>query len=239
MNLIEKIKEYLKNEELVNLFMIKGYKPIVTENWFGLLNLENDKLEKISVYSNDNNRIKFEGEKWKYTLNRDNSGNLYLDHLLIGDIKNKEFELIMRQNKDKDGNTSFTIKLIDDNVRHLYEINENSIHIIKQQTIPREFIFDEDKFIEKDENNQSKDIVEEFVFHKTDEVAELEECDLTKRVTCMKEFVILEKYYPSITAYIERRVKFIGDCINKVAYQSLTKPTEDVKTYDIRRKYNH
>ena len=92
MNLMEKIKEFLDSEELVKLFEIKGYKPTVEDGWFKLKNIKNNKIERMRVYSDPNNekRIRFKGENWAFSLNRNSEGQLYLDHLLIGNVEKEE-----------------------------------------------------------------------------------------------------------------------------------------------------
>ncbi|HIT37568.1 MAG TPA: hypothetical protein IAB59_03705 [Candidatus Onthousia faecipullorum] len=221
MNLMEKIKEFLDSEELVKLFEIKGYKPTVEDGWFKLKNIKNNKIERMRVYNDPNNekRIRFKGENWAFSLNRNSEGQLYLDHLLIGNVEKEEFNFSMRHIIDKHNKNKIIVKLVDDkNVKHTYKIKEESINIERKSIKDKTLICKNSDYDIKEYAKQEDEYeFEYFTFYK-DENNYVRLCNQSKEHAnkCLKEFLILEKTYISITAYIEKRIPFLHDSLTYI-----------------------
>ena len=232
MDLMENIKEFLGSEELISFFEIKGYRPLAEKGWFRLLNIKNNTIERMGVFKDINNekRIRFKGKNWAFSLNRDNNDKLYLDHLLIGDVEKNEYTFIMRHNIDKNNNSEFIVKLVDNNNRkHIYHIKDNCIHITKETLPPKEFECKDNKFVEKQSKESKKKIEEFFYFKGKDDKPALLDYSEEYQDACKQEFVILENSYISITSFIARRIPFLSTCINE-------KADDNVKPYEIKRK---
>ena len=233
MDLMENIKEFLESEELISFFEIKGYRPLAEKGWFRLLNIKNNTIERMGVFKDINNekRIRFKGKNWAFSLNRDNNDKLYLDHLLIGDVEKNEYTFIMRHNIDENNNNEFIIKLVDkNNIKHIYHIKDDCIHITKETLSPKEFEYNKDnKFVEKQSNKNNKIIEEFFYFKGKDNKPALLDYSKKYQDACKQEFVILESSYISITSFIAKRIPFLSTCINE-------KADDNVKPYEIKRK---
>lgn len=236
MDLMENIKEFLESEELISFFEIKGYRPLAEKGWFRLLNIKNNTIERMGVFKDINNekRIRFKGKNWAFSLNRDNNDKLYLDHLLIGDVEKNEYTFIMRHNIDENNNNEFIVKLVDNkNIKHIYHIKDDCIHITKETLPPKEFEYNknnkDNKFIEKQSNKNDKIIEEFFYFKGKDNKPALLDCSKEYQDACKQEFVILENSYISITSFIAKRIPFLSTCINE-------KANDNVKLYEIKRK---
>ena len=62
---------------------------------------------------NNQNRIRIKGTNFAFSINVDENENLYLDHLLIGNVNKDEYDFIMRS-EFIDGKNKITVKLVDD-----------------------------------------------------------------------------------------------------------------------------
>lgn len=245
MNVMLELKDFLEDENLINFFLIKGYKPIIKDGWFYLSNSKTKTLEKMTVLNDMNNkqRIRFKGKNLAFSLNRNGEGNLYLDHLLIGDIDKEEFNFIMRH-EIIEGTDIITIRLVDEkNIQHKYKIKNNSVNIQKVSI--------KDKFKKIKLNSASiKDYIKQspgykfeyFAFHKDNQKAKLNNNSIEHATNCTKEFIALEKSYIGITSYIGKIAPFFNDCINAtyetVYYKSKDGNSEEIKIYSIKRKNN-
>lgn len=234
MDIMGKINEFLNNEELVNFFMVKGYRPTIENGWFVLIDNNKNKSEKMKVFNDLNNskRIRFKGKNWAFSINKNNENKLYLDHLLIGNVEKDEYDFIMRHNIDENNNDQFIIKLIDEkNKKHIYEINENEINI--ERITIKDKNYSESHSI-KDYIDQNVEYEHEnFSFCKDENnKVKIKDDSMEYAKDCIKEFLILEKSYITITNYIEKRIPFITECINECnAIREL-----NVKPYEIKRQ---
>ena len=234
MDIMRKINEFLNDEELVNFFMVKGYRPTIENGWFVLIDNNKNKSEKMKVFNDLNNskRIRFKGKNWAFSINKNNENKLYLDHLLIGNVEKDEYDFIMRHNIDENNNDQFIIKLIDDkNKKHIYEINEDEINI--ERITIKDKNYSESHSI-KDYIDQNVEYEHEnFSFYKDENnKVKIKDDSMEYAKDCIKEFLILEKSYITITNYIEKRIPFITKCINKCnAIREL-----NVKPYEIKRQ---
>lgn len=233
MDLMEKIKEFLNNKELVSLFEIKGYRPTADKGYFRLINIKNNKIERMGVYNDPNNekRIRFKGENWAFSLNRDSKDNLYLDHLLIGDVEKEEFDFSFRHYITEDNKDKIVVKLVDDkNIKHIYRIKEDAINIERISVKDKMPSYKRDFSIKDYKNKKCEYKYEHFSFNKDEKsTAKLSNQSKEYANNCFKEFLILEKTYISITSYIEKRISFLSACINEASYH-------DVMQYEIKRK---
>lgn len=242
MNLTEELKnsieEFLADEEVMSFFEIKGYKPIIgNDNTVYLKNTKKKTLEIMEVKGDPNNkgRIRFKGSTWAFSINRNNKGKFYLDHLLIGNVKEEEFDFIFRHKKTKDGD-NVIVKLIDQNkIKHIYIIKDNSI-IIKRINKAPTIKYERPNFDFKSQLDiDTEDTVETFIFLRSEIGNPIllnknkNEVNLT-----LREFLILEATYPSITNYIARIIPFINSCISEC--NNVRKQDIEVKEYEIRRK---
>lgn len=259
MDIMERIREFLDNEELVNFFEIKGYKPSIEKGWFRLINTKNNTVERMGVFIDPNNkRIRFKGERWAFSINRDNNNNIYLDHLLIGNVKEEEFDFSFRHNINKDNKNEIIVKLVDDkNVKHTYRIKENSISIERQSVKDKMPKYQNKNYNIKDYAKQEDEYEYKHFHIFKDENGNIKLLNPSKENfdNCLKEFLILEKKYISITSYIEKRINFLSEVISTVTnsdtklYEikrktSTTKPyekaiTEETKTYKFTKKKNN
>ena len=195
MDIMGKINEFLNNEELVNFFMVKGYRPTIENGWFVLIDNNKNKSEKMKVFNDLNNskRIRFKGKNWAFSINKNNENKLYLDHLLIGNVEKDEYDFIMRHNIDENNNNQFIIKLIDDkNKKHIYEINEDEINI--ERITIKDKNYSESHSI-KDYINQNVEYEHEnFSFYKDENnKVKIKDDSIEYAKDCIKEFLILEK----------------------------------------------
>ena len=152
MYLMENIKDFLNSDEIKNLFMINGYNLIIIDNEIYLENKNKKITEVMSILGDENNtnRIRFKGTNFAFSINTNKKGNFYLDHLLIGNIEQDEYDFIMR-NEVIDEKNKITIKLVDDkNVKHIYKIKDDAINI-DRISIRKEEYNDEDLFEELEE----------------------------------------------------------------------------------------
>lgn len=234
MDIMRKINEFLNDEELVNFFMVKGYRPTIENGWFVLIDNNKNRSEKMKVFNDLNNskRIRFKGKNWAFSINKNNENKLYLDHLLIGNVEKDEYDFIMRHNIDENNNDQFIIKLIDDkNKKHIYEINEDEINI--ERITIKDKNYSESHSI-KDYIDQNVEYEHEnFSFYKDENnKVKIKDDSMEYAKDCIKEFLILEKSYITITNYIEKRIPFITKCINECnAIREL-----NVKPYEIKRQ---
>lgn len=234
MDIMGKINEFLNDEELVNFFMVKGYRPTIENGWFVLIDNNKNRSEKMKVFNDLNNskRIRFKGKNWAFSINKNNENKLYLDHLLIGNVEKDEYDFIMRHNIDENNNDQFIIKLIDDkNKKHIYEINEDEINI--ERITIKDKNYSESHSI-KDYIDQNVEYEHEnFSFYKDENnKVKIKDDSMEYAKDCIKEFLILEKSYITITNYIEKRIPFITKCINECnAIREL-----NVKPYEIKRQ---
>lgn len=234
MDIMRKINEFLNDEELVNFFMVKGYRPTIENGWFVLIDNNKNRSEKMKVFNDLNNskRIRFKGKNWAFSINKNNENKLYLDHLLIGNVEKDEYDFIMRHNIDENNNDQFIIKLIDDkNKKHIYEINEDEINI--ERITIKDKNYSESHSI-KDYIDQNVEYEHEnFSFYKDENnKVKIKDDSMEYAKDCIKEFLILEKSYITITNYIEKRIPFITECINECnAIREL-----NVKPYEIKRQ---
>ena len=217
MDIMRKINEFLNDEELVNFFMVKGYRPTIENGWFVLIDNNKNRSEKMKVFNDLNNskRIRFKGKNWAFSINKNNENKLYLDHLLIGNVEKDEYDFIMRHNIDENNNDQFIIKLIDDkNKKHIYEINEDEINI--ERITIKDKNYSESHSI-KDYIDQNVEYEHEnFSFYKDENnKVKIKDDSMEYAKDCIKEFLILEKSYITITNYIEKRIPFITKCINE------------------------
>lgn len=235
-NLINGIEEFLNDEEVMNFFEIKGYKPIyksiLGKNTVYLENAKNKNIEIMEIKADRNNkdRIRFKGSTWAFSINRNNDGKYYLDHLLIGNVEKNEYTFIMRHNIDENNNSEFIVKLVDNNNRkHIYHIKDNCIHMTRETLPPKEFECKDNKFVEKQSKESRKKIEEFFYFKGKDDKPALLDYSEEYQDACKQEFIILENSYISITSFIARRIPFLSTCINE-------KADDNVKPYEIKRK---
>lgn len=232
MSLIEEIKEFLKEEDIINFFTIKGYRPSVENGCFRLINTKTNKIENTNVKKdpNNSNRIRFKSKTWAFSLNRNQEGNLYLDHLLIGDVEKEEFIFSMRHNITKDNSNEVIVKLIDSkNRRHIYQIKDKYIYIIRETTKPKEFEYNGDnKLIEKQTKENEKTIEKFCLFKDADGKSVFLNDSIEYQKECKKEFLILEDSYITITPFIAKIIPFLDTCIASL--------DEAVKLYEIKRR---
>lgn len=228
MDLMEKIKEFLENDEIKNLFITNGYNTIITDDKVYLENKNKKTIEKMNILNDENNknRIRFKGSNFAFSISSDEKGNLYLDHLLIGNVEQDEYDFIMRK-EIIDRKTKITVKLVDDkNVKHIYKIKEDSISI-ERISIRKKF----EEEIKKD-NMLQKYLIEHFhLFKGKEKQIIIGNQDKEYIYNCLKEFLILEKSFIIITPYIEKRIPFLHDSIAYISEVFNNK----TKTYAIKK----
>ena len=218
MDLMENIKELLESEEIKNFFEINGYNLTFIDDEVYLENKNKKTTEKMNILGDENNqnRIRFKGANFAFSINIDENGNLYLDHLLIGNVKKDEYDFIMRK-EIINGENKITVKLVDDkNVKHIYKIRENSINIERQQVKDKTPKYQNKDYDIKDYAKQ-KDEYEHshfYIFKDEDGNVKLSNPSQEYRNNCLKEFLILEKTFINITPYIEKRILFLSEAIN-------------------------
>lgn len=221
MYLMENIKDFLNSDEIKNLFMINGYNLIIIDNEIYLENKNKKITEVMSILGDENNtnRIRFKGTNFAFSINTNKKGNFYLDHLLIGNIEQDEYDFIMR-NEVIDEKNKITIKLVDDkNVKHIYKIKDDAINI-DRISIRKEEYNDEDLFEEEEKEDKilQKYEIEHFhLFKGKENQIIIGNQDQEYTNNCLKEFLILEKSFIGITPYIEKRILFLSEAINTVS----------------------
>lgn len=237
MDLMENIKKFLESEEIKNLFEINGYNTMVIDNEIYLENKNKKTTEKMDILGDENNqnRIRIKGTNFAFSINVDENGNLYLDHLLIGNVNKDEYDFIMRS-EVIDGKNKITVKLVDDkNVKHIYKIKDDAINIDRISIEKKEYNdehFITKKFEEevKEDNMLQKYSIEHFhLFKGKENQIIIGNQDKEYANNCQKEFLILEKSFICITPYIEKRILFLSEAINSIS-------TSDERLYEIKRK---
>ena len=157
MDLMENIKDFLNSDEIKSLFMINGYNLIIIDNEIYLENKNKKTTEVMSILGDENNtnRFRFKGTNFAFSININKKGNFYLDHLLIGNIEDDEYDFIMR-NEIIDGKSKITVKLVDDkNVKHIYRIKDDAINIDRISIRKKEY--NDEHFITKEFEEQAKE----------------------------------------------------------------------------------
>ena len=237
MDLMKNTKNFLESEEIKNLFEINGYNTMVIDNEIYLENKNKKTTEKMDILGDENNqnRIRFKGTNFAFSINVDENENLYLDHLLIGNVNKDEYDFIMRS-EFIDGKNKITVKLVDDkNVKHIYKIKDDAINIDRISIEKKEYNdehFITKKFEEevKEDNMLQKYSIEHFhLFKGKENQIIIGNQDKEYANNCQKEFLVLEKTYIGITSYIEKRILFLSEAINTVA-------NSDARLYEIKRK---
>lgn len=226
MDLMENIKKFLESEEIKNLFEINGYNTMVIDNEIYLENKNKKTTEKMDILGDENNqnRIRIKGTNFAFSINVDENENLYLDHLLIGDVEQDEYDFIMRS-EFIDGKNKITVKLVDDkNVKHIYKIREDSINIERQSIKDKAPKYQNKNYDIKDYAKQKDEYKHNhfYIFKDKDGNVKLSNQSQEFANNCLREFVILEKTYISITPYIEKRIPFLSSCINEASYLNVT-----------------
>ena len=236
MDLMKNTKNFLESEEIKNLFEINGYNTMVIDNEIYLENKNKKTTEKMDILGDENNqnRIRFKGTNFAFSINVDENENLYLDHLLIGNVNKDEYDFIMRS-EVIDGKNKITVKLVDDkNVKHIYKIKDDAINIDRISIRKKEYNnehFITKKFEEevKEDNMLQKYSIEHFhLFKGKENQIIIGNQDKEYANNCQKEFLVLEKTYIGITSYIEKRISFFSACYNEASYH-------DVTPYEIKR----
>ncbi len=228
MDILNYIESFTNNKDLMELFALNNYEPI---GWFGLKNIKSKKIERLAVNidKSDPNRVHFKGENIYFTLNTNSKGEIYLDHLLIGDVEKEEFDFSFRHNITEN---KIIVKLVDDkNVKHIYRIKEASINIDRQSIKDKAPKYQNRNYNIKDYAKQKDEYEYKHFYIFKDEDGNIKLSNQNKEHTnnCSKEFLILEKSFIGITPYIEKRILFLSEAINTVA-------NSDARLYEIKRK---
>lgn len=228
MDILNYIESFTNNRDLMELFALNNYEPI---GWFGLKNIKSKKIERlaINIDKSDPNRVHFKGKNIYFTLNTNSKGEIYLDHLLIGDVEKEEFDFSFRHNITEN---KIIVKLVDDkNVKHAYKIKNNTVNIERQSIKNKLPKYQTRNYNIKDYAKQKDKYEYKHFYIFKDEDGNTELPDSSKEYTdnCLKEFLILEKSFIGITSYIEKRILFLSEAINTVAYS-------DARLYEIKRK---
>lgn len=228
MTIIEKINECLNNKDLQKLLEVKDYISFFANDWFYLFEKKKKILEKMLVLTEDGstNRIRFKGNNIAFSLGKDPMEKFYLDHLLLGDIKNEEFIFSLRH-QYLENDEVIAVKLVDNGILHTFNISRNSLSI--EKTYAKEIDYtnynkDEEVTYETQIFNLKKENNEIKVWNNIDNKEH--EQDI------MKEFQILENFYPTITSYISGYLPFLSECI--INTKNIQK--EKTKIYKIKRK---
>ncbi len=229
MDLMKNIEQILNNEEINKLFIINGYNIIFIDNELYLEDKNKKESKKMSILGDENNknRIRFKGTNFAFSTNINKEGDFYLDHLLIGNIEQDEYDFIMRR-EIIDGKNKITIKLVDDkNVKHIYKIKDDSINIDKISI--RENKYNIEHFItkkfeeERKDNKLQKYEIEHFHLFKGKENQIIIGNKTQQYVNkFLKEFLILEKTFVGITSYVEKIIPIISASINELSYLNVT-----------------
>lgn len=234
---MKKLADFLRDDSLINFFEVKGYKPIIKDNWFYLEDLATNHLERMDVYNdqNDPRRIRFKGTNWAFSLNRDKERAFYVDHLLIGDVAKEEFIFSMRHQftnistYQKINEESMNIKLASHNQKHIFHIRKNFIDIERVSIKPKSY---EDYFYTKAPAQYE---LEHFHFYRNkDNELILIDSSLEKAKAATKEFIALEEFYPTITSYISKDFPIVTEAMEKCQQERINY----TKVYTIKRK-NH
>ena len=69
----------------------------------------------MDILGDENNQKSYSHQRnyFAFSINVDENENLYLDHLLIGNVNKDEYDFIMRS-EFIDGKNKITVKLVDD-----------------------------------------------------------------------------------------------------------------------------
>ena len=228
MDILNYIESFTNNRDLMELFTLNNYEPI---GWFGLKNIKSKKIERLAVNidKSDPNRVHFKGENIYFTLNTNSKGEIYLDHLLIGDVEKEEFDFSFRHNITEN---KIIVKLVDDkNVKHIYNIKNDTINIERQSIKNKLPKYQTRNYNIKDYAKQKDEYEYKHFYIFKDEDGNIKLSNQSKEYNnnCLKEFLILEKSFIGITPYIEKRILFLSEAINTVA-------NSDARLYEIKRK---
>lgn len=248
MDLMKNIKDFLDSDEIKNLFMINGYNTIVIDNEIYLENKNKKTTEVMTILGDENNknRLRFKGTNFAFSININENRSFYLDHLLIGNIEQDEYDFIMR-NEVIDGKNKITVKLVDDkNVKHIYKIKDDAINIDRISIRKKEY--NDEHFITKEFEEEAKEDskfqkykIEHFhLFKGKENQIIIGNKDKEYANKCLEEFLILEKSFIGITSYIEKIIPIISASINEASYLNVT-PYEIKRTNkeDIDKEDNH
>ena len=228
MDILNYIESFTNNRDLMELFALNNYEPI---GWFGLKNIKNKKIERlaINIDKSDPNRVHFKGKNIYFTLNTNSKGEIYLDHLLIGDVEKEEFDFSFRHNITEN---KIIVKLVDDkNVKHIYNIKNDTINIERQSIKNKLPKYQTRNYNIKDYAKQKDEYEYKHFYIFKDEDGNIKLSNQSKEYNnnCLKEFLILEKSFIGITSYIEKRINFLSEAINSIS-------TSDERLYQILRK---
>ena len=228
MDILNYIESFTNNKDLMELFALNNYEPI---GWFGLKNIKSKKIERlaINIDKSNPNRVHFKGKNIYFTLNTNSKGEIYLDHLLIGDVEKEEFDFSFRHNITEN---KIIVKLVDDkNVKHIYNIKNNTINIERQSIKNKLPKYQTRNYNIKDYAKQKDEYEYKHFYIFKDEDGNIKLSNQSKEYNnnCLKEFLILEKSFIGITPYIEKRILFLSEAINTVA-------NSDARLYEIKRK---
>ena len=236
MNLMEKLEDFLRDESLINFFKVKGYKPLIKDNWFYLEDLNNHNLERMEIYNDPNNskRIRFKGTNWAFSLNRDKDNAFYVDHLLIGDVPKEEFIFSMRHQfidiSKEITEENMNIKLAYNNQKHIFHIRKNFIDIERISIKAKSY---EDYFNTKATTQYE---LEHFHFYRNENKdLTLIDSSLEKVKEAIKEFIYLEEFYPTITSYISKDFQIVREAMEKCQEER----KNYTKVYTMQRKNQH
>ncbi len=225
LTIMEKVALFFeeKNERL--LFTGLEKQPMVVQDWFAAKNLHNQKLEKLQVYNDLENkkRIRCKGKDFAFSINQDELGCYYLDHLMLGKIEQNDLFLTMRRTKElfQTGNSlqeknTFTVKRNEKNEQHIIHINEDCIDIVVLK-----------------QTEEGLQQTHQIHFHQTEEnVIETDSKHSEDKETAFQEFLALEKVYPMITGYINQWMPIVNQVIT-FCREKETKP------YEIKRSHKN
>ncbi len=219
--IMEQVNNFFENEKEQTLFKGLGKLPLISNQWFYLRDLKTWKDERLQVYQDteDKTRIRCKGQNLAFTLQRDNIDNYYVDHLLLGDIKEEVFDFSMRRKKAIElyGQTiqeenNFIVKYIDKKGIHIFHIENNALDITT---------------LSKDE----KEIIQQVHFYQNDKDAIIMDHDTEENKQYVRnEYISLEQKYPTITGYINEIMPIFNHTLQHCF------DTQKDKVYQIERK---
>lgn len=204
-NIMIRLDNFLKKEESKELFSMLGKTITVEDGWITMR--KGRKKEEVLLLQDDNNRVRIKGKDTAISL-RQNDDDYVVDHIQTGDIENQDINFSMRMIKDKNGNSKYRIRTIEDDGEVICWFGKNEVSFEYSK-------FEDKKYFYRGENETNIRLEEE-------------------KKSCFATILNLEAKYTALTGLISSEIPLVNKMIDHCS--PITKKNQEIKIYQMKKK---
>lgn len=204
-NIMIRLDNFLKKEESKELFSMLGKTITVEDGWITMR--KGRKKEEVLLLQDDNNRVRIKGKDTAISL-RQNDDDYVVDHIQTGDIENQDINFSMRMIKDKNGNSKYRIRTIEDDGEVICWFGKNEVSFEYSK-------FEDKKYFYRGENETNIRLEEE-------------------KKSCFATILNLEAKYTTLTGLISSEIPLVNEMIDHCS--PITKKNQEIKIYQMKKK---